>query len=71
MQPETHLGMLDQFAAKEVQPLLQKYQEEYQAYSKLKAAVNKKQANEQQWAQRLDMLRYQVNEIAEANLKRK
>ena len=69
MQPETHLGMLDQFAAKEVQPLLQKYQEEYQAYSKLKAAVNKKQANEQQWAQRLDMLRYQVNEIAEANLK--
>lgn len=46
MQPETHLGMLDQFAAKEVQPLLQKYQEEYQAYSKLKAAVNKnKQMN--------------------------
>lgn len=69
MQPETHLGMLDQFAIKEVGPLRQKYQEQYHAYTKLKAAVNKKQANEQQWAQRLDMLRYQVNEIEEANLK--
>lgn len=69
MQPETHLGMLDQFAAQAVSPLLQRYQTEYQAYSKLKAAVNKKQANEQQWAQRLDMLRYQVNEIKEADLK--
>lgn len=69
MQPETHLGMLDQFAADAVTPLLEKYQSHYQDYVKLKAAVNKKQANEQQWAQRLDMLRYQVKEIEAANLK--
>lgn len=69
MQPETHLGMLDQFAGDAVTPLLTKYQQHYQDYVKLKAAVNKKQANEQQWAQRLDMLRYQVKEISAANLK--
>lgn len=69
LQPEMHLGMLDQFAHNEVHKLLTRYQDEYQNYVKLKAAVSKKQNNEQQWAQRLDMLRYQVNEIAEANLK--
>lgn len=69
MQPETHLGMLDQFAGAAVTPLLAKYQERYRDYVKLKAAVNKKQANEQQWAQRLDMLRYQVKEISTADLK--
>lgn len=69
LQPEMHLGMLDQFAHNEVQELLNLYQNEYQDYVKLKAAVSKKQNNEQQWAQRLDMLRYQVDEIAEANLK--
>lgn len=69
LQPEKHRGMLDQFAAHDVQPLLTKYAKLYQDYTQLKAAVNKKQANEQQWAQRLDMLRYQVNEIGEAQLK--
>lgn len=69
MQPETHLGMLDQFAGAAETPLLDAYQEHYRDYVKLKAAVNKKQANEQQWAQRLDMLRYQVKEISDANLK--
>lgn len=69
MQLETHLGMLDQFAGAAVTPLLAKYQERYRDYVKLKAAVNKKQANEQQWAQRLDMLRYQVKEISAADLK--
>lgn len=69
LQPEKHLGMLDQYASKQVQPLLTKYQQLYHDYSQLKAAVTKKQANEQQWAQRLDMLHYQVDEIGSAQLK--
>lgn len=69
LQPEKHLGMLDQYADKEVRPLLTKYRELYHDYTTLKSAVDKKQSNEQQWAQRLDMLRYQVNEIGEAQLK--
>ncbi|MGX4759601.1 DNA repair protein RecN [Limosilactobacillus fermentum] len=69
LRPEAHLGMLDQFANAKVQPLLVSYQEQYQEYRRLEAAVNQKKANEQQWAQRLDMLRYQVKEIGDADLR--
>lgn len=69
LRPEAHLGMLDQFANDKVQPLLASYQEQYQEYRRLEAAVNQKKANEQQWAQRLDMLRYQVKEIGDADLR--
>lgn len=69
LRPEAHLGMLDQFANAKVQPLLASYQEQYQEYRRLEAAVNQKKANEQQWAQRLDMLRYQVKEIGDVDLR--
>lgn len=69
LQPEQHLPMLDHFAGAKVAPLLQQYQELYNQYRKLKQTLEKKQANEQQWAQRLDMLRYQVKEIGDADLK--
>ncbi|WP_337096255.1 DNA repair protein RecN [Limosilactobacillus fermentum] len=69
LRPEAHLGMLDQFANAKVQTLLASYQEQYQEYRRLEAAVNQKKANEQQWAQRLDMLRYQVKEIGDADLR--
>ncbi|MEY8441230.1 DNA repair protein RecN [Lactobacillaceae bacterium 24-114] len=69
LQPEMHLGMLDQYAVREVTPILEEYRQKYAEYTSLKSAVKKRQNNEQQWAQRLDMLRYQVNEIEEAQLK--
>lgn len=69
LQPDQHLPMLDHFAGTEVQRLLQQYQEQYRQYRKLKKTLATKQANEQQWAQRLDMLRYQVQEIQSADLK--
>lgn len=68
LQPETHLGMLDQFGGDSIGPLLAKYQQQYRKYAKLQKAVNKKQANEQAWAQRLDMLKYQVKEISDADV---
>lgn len=68
LQPEAHLGMLDQFGQKKIAPLLDQYHHQYQKYEKLQRAVNKKQANEQAWAQRLDMLKYQVKEISDANV---
>lgn len=69
LQPDQHLPMSDHFAGAEVQKLLQQYQEHYRQYRKLKKTLATKQANEQQWAQRLDMLRYQVQEIQSADLK--
>ncbi len=69
MQPENHLPMLDQFAGAAVLDLAKQYRQVYADYQQLKAAVEKKKENEQLWAQRLDMLRYQVQEIERAELK--
>lgn len=68
LQPEEHIHMLDYYAGKKVQQLLHEYYDIYQQYQQAKASLAKKQANEQQWAQRLDMLNYQVKEIGEAQL---
>lgn len=69
LQPEQHLEMLDQFAGKELLKVREQYQQLYQQYQQVKTTLEKKRANEQQWAQRLDMLRYQVQEIGDADLK--
>ncbi|WP_125704450.1 DNA repair protein RecN [Lacticaseibacillus daqingensis] len=66
--PETHLGLLDQFAAATVGPLLTQYRSDYAAYTKNAQALQKKHQNEREWAQRLDMLRFQVDEIEVAAL---
>ncbi|MCV3555056.1 DNA repair protein RecN [Pediococcus ethanolidurans] len=68
MQPDKHLGMLDEFARNEVKPLLKQYQEEYERYQALKKKFDRKKANEKEWAQRVDMLRFQAKEIEDANL---
>lgn len=69
LQADQHLEMLDQFAGIELLKTRDKYQQLYQQYQQIKSTLEKKQANEQQWAQRLDMLHYQVKEIGEASLK--
>lgn len=68
LQPDTHLGMLDQFAGDDLADDLAQYHDLYHHYVKLKKVISDRQKNEQQWAQRLDMLRYQVKEIGDANL---
>ncbi|KRM72814.1 DNA repair protein RecN [Lacticaseibacillus brantae] len=68
MHPETHLGLLDQFADGAVHQQLTTYQAAYTAYQQAKKTLQTKQANEQEWAQRLDMLQFQVGEIDAADL---
>ena len=68
MQPEKHLGMLDEFAGRPVMELRQRYQALYRDYRDLKATLENRRANEKEWAQHLDMLKFQVNEIETAQL---
>ncbi|QVI33614.1 DNA repair protein RecN [Lacticaseibacillus chiayiensis] len=68
MHPETHLGLLDAFAGDDLLKIRQQYAEIYRHYQHTLQAVKQKQANEQEWAQRLDMLKFQVNEIQSADL---
>ena len=69
MQPEKHLGMLDEFAGANVAKLRTQYQKIYQHYTQLQATLEHKRANEKEWAQHLDMLQFQVKEIAAAQLR--
>lgn len=68
MKPENHIDLLDEYDKKTSQ-LRNQYQVVYQNYRKLKLSMEKKEADEKTWAQRLDMLNFQVKEIEEAGLK--
>ena len=68
MKPENHIDLLDEYDKKTSQ-LRNQYQIVYQNYRKLKLSMEKKEADEKAWAQRLDMLNFQVKEIEEAGLK--
>ena len=68
MKPENHIDLLDEYDKKTSQ-LRNQYQVVYQNYRKLKLSMEKREADEKAWAQRLDMLNFQVKEIEEADLK--
>ena len=68
MKPENHIDLLDEYDKKTSQ-LRNQYQVVYQNYRKLKLSMEKKEADEKAWAQRLDMLNFQVKEIEESGLK--
>ena len=68
MKPENHIDLLDEYDKKTSQ-LRNQYQVVYQNYRKLKLSMEKKEADEKAWAQRRDMLNFQVKEIEEAGLK--
>ncbi|KRL85192.1 DNA repair protein RecN [Ligilactobacillus equi] len=68
MRPENHINLLDSYA-NDLQPLLQEYQVAYDDYQKLATALAKREENEKLWAQRMDMLEFQAQEIKEANLR--
>ncbi|KRO27720.1 DNA repair protein RecN [Lactiplantibacillus fabifermentans] len=69
MQPEKHLGLLDEFATRKIHKLKKQYTTQYEAYQQLNQELRQKNANEKEWAQRLDMLNFQVEEIAAAQVR--
>ena len=68
MQVERHLALLDEYGKKTIGPVLEKYRATYETYRSLESAFHKRQADEQAWAQRLDMLSFQSKELADASL---
>ena len=64
----THIDFLDAFDQKQIAPLLTAYQTEYRRYQQLKRQLDNVQNNQQQRAQQLDMLQFQIQEIQTANL---
>lgn len=69
MHPEKHLALLDEFYKAKVNPQRAKYAQAYDEYMRLNKAYQERMAHAKEWAQRLDMLRFQVDEIEAAQLK--
>lgn len=68
MQPEAHLELLDSFDPNHVQPLLREYHQIYNQYQEVHQLLERRRQNEKEYAQRIDMLKFQVNEIQSAHL---
>ena len=68
MNPDSHLRLLDSFGNKEFQKNKRNYQTAYKVYMDLIKRVNKYKQNEQSFAQRIDMLTFQQEEIGNAQL---
>ena len=68
MNAERHLNMLDEFGGKELKEVKERYEELYADFQKSLSIYKKRMKNEKEFAQRVDMLNFQVNEIEEAAL---
>lgn len=68
MQTEKHLGLLDAYGGSGIEQKIKEYQIIYAEYRVIKKQLVQQQSGEQQWAQRLDMLQFQVEELENANL---
>ena len=66
LMPEQHLGYIDQFG--KTGRLLLSYRTEFAYYTELQRKLRQLQVNEQEKAQKIDLLTYQVGEITDAAL---
>lgn len=69
MDSERHLSFLDQYGGESLALLKARYQELFESYQANVRLLRNYQQNEREHAQRMDMLQFQHDEIAEANLK--
>lgn len=68
MQSENHIHLLDHFGKERIKSLLNDYQKTYNQYQNVLKRYNEWQDKEQELAQKIDILRFQTNEIEEAHL---
>ena len=64
-----HLKYLDGYIGEELLNIKNEYKEKYQRYLEIKRELKANYGDEKERERKLDLLRYQVNEIEEANLK--
>ena len=66
---KNHLHLLDGFAGKEAEALLQSYQEAYAAFRRLQKELEENQLDEEERTRELSFLEFEINEIENAALK--
>lgn len=68
MHQDQHIHLLDQFASDSISPLRNEFQQKREQYLSLKKRMDQWIENEKEYAQRIDMLEFQVKEIEEVQL---
>lgn len=63
-----HIKLLDKFAGNELKTLKLDYLEKYSEYKRLKEEIAKNYGDDKERQRKLDLLKYQANEIEEASL---
>ncbi|MFE8702536.1 DNA repair protein RecN [Cytobacillus sp. FJAT-54145] len=69
MDETKHLPLLDQFGLEKIKPALLEYENLYRAYEQTLKKLKSLSENEQQMAHRLDLIKFQFDEIQSAELK--
>lgn len=68
MDPERHIELLDLYARNEINPVKKEYTDLHFKWDNLIKRFKQWSQNEQEMAQRLDLLEFQLNELQEADL---
>lgn len=68
MDQSRQIDLVDEYAGKEFKPLLGKYQAEYQTWQSLNQRLEHLRRDSRELAQRQDILQFQVEELAQADL---
>ncbi len=65
----SHIEFLDDYIGEEIKQIKQEYREQYNNYLKVKNELKNNYGDDKEKQRKIDLLRYQFNEIEEANLK--
>ena len=65
----SHIGYLDSFAGDEIINIKLKYRELFEKYNQIKLELKNNYGDEKEKQRKLDLLKYQLNEIKQASLK--
>jgi DNA repair protein RecN (Recombination protein N) len=66
----THIKYLDNFIGNEIESLLKQYKENFTKYNAIKKELKENYGDEKEKQRKLDLLKYQLNEIEVAKLKK-
>ena len=69
LNPSLHIELLDKFADSKLRKIKELYIQKYGEYKKLKEEILKNYGDDKEKQRKLDLLKYQLNEIEEAKLK--
>ncbi len=67
---KTHLSCLDGFIGEEIRPLKEEYKTKYTRYNEIKQELKQNYGDDKEKERKLDLLKYQIEEIEQANLKK-